>query len=127
MRATAALSNRLGDVLLYPAWLVDDLSFRLFAFLEEVRELTLEIEQRAKRNPALQSTTSDRYDDNIPVTMSFNQRWGCCRTYAAIQWSDKNLSFTCLGYHIMVLTIISSFSSEYHTWESCHYQEPQKL
>jgi hypothetical protein len=45
VRATAALSNRPRDVLLYPAWLVDDLSFRLFALLEEVHELTLEIEQ----------------------------------------------------------------------------------
>ncbi len=60
MWATAALPNRPRDMLLYPAWLVDDLSFRFFALFEEIYKLTLEIEQRAKRNPALQSTTSDK-------------------------------------------------------------------
>ena len=45
MGTTAALPDSPRDVLLYPTRLVDDLCFRFFALLEEVYELTLEVEQ----------------------------------------------------------------------------------
>ena len=45
MWTTAALSDHPRDVLLYPARLIDDVCFRLFALLEKVYKLTLEIEQ----------------------------------------------------------------------------------